>query len=276
MEYAKYFAKEMRISQSYNEGNHLPHFEGIDKDYPIDETYGDSSRNGYFKAPCTMKLVRKYGPAVGNKSVTNNIWLTSVSKVQMPSGIDYLTAFVGHISKNDMDNLKIGQIFKQGENVCREYKDQNATGAHSHVSLGKGFLKGTGWKLNNKGVWVLTTTGGTIKPEAALYVDTSKTKIINSQNLKFQTLNGSLQSQNFLGEKGYLGLGDNNEFVGKIAQFMRNNFPSYTSKAALGNYFGPNLQKAIKEFQRRTGLEADGNVGPITLKTLKTYGFKEV
>ena len=30
----------------------------------------------------------------------------------------------------------------------------------------------------------------------------------------------------------------------------------------------------LKEFQKRTGLEADGNVGPITLKKLKEYGFK--
>ena len=47
----------------------------------------------------------------------------------------------------------------------------------------------------------------------------------------------------------------------------------YTPAAALGNYFGPNLLKAVKEFQRRTGLETDGNVGPLTLAKMQQYGF---
>ena len=66
----------------------------------------------------------------------------------------------------------------------------------------------------------------------------------------------------------------NSPVIGRIAAFMYKTFPSYTKKAALGNYFGPNLTKAVKEFQRRTGLEADGNVGPITMAKLKSYGFK--
>ena len=67
---------------------------------------------------------------------------------------------------------------------------------------------------------------------------------------------------------------NNDPVVGRIAAFLRKNYPSYTPAAALGNYFGPNLTKAVKEFQRRTGLEQDGNVGPITMAKLKSYGFK--
>lgn len=63
-------------------------------------------------------------------------------------------------------------------------------------------------------------------------------------------------------------------YIGQVARFLFDNYPDYTPKAALGNYFGPNLTKAVKEFQRRTGLEADGNVGPITMAKLKSYGFK--
>ena len=55
---------------------------------------------------------------------------------------------------------------------------------------------------------------------------------------------------------------------------MRKTFPSYSDKKALGNLFGPYLEAAVKEFQRRTGLEADGNIGPLTLKMLEKYGFK--
>ena len=54
----------------------------------------------------------------------------------------------------------------------------------------------------------------------------------------------------------------------------RMNFPAYTNKKALGNYFGNYLYKSVKEFQRRTGLENDGNIGPLTLAKLEQYGFK--
>ena len=82
-------------------------------------------------------------------------------------------------------------------------------------------------------------------------------------------------TKNFFPSKGYFSFGDNHENVGKIASFMYKNFPAYTNKKALGNYYGQYIQASIKEFQKRTKLEADGCVGPITLKELKKYGFKE-
>ena len=78
----------------------------------------------------------------------------------------------------------------------------------------------------------------------------------------------------FFPAKGYWGYGDYDARVGKIASFMYKTFPAYTKKAALGNWYGPNLKKAITEFQRRTGLETDGNCGPLTLAKLRQYGFK--
>ena len=78
----------------------------------------------------------------------------------------------------------------------------------------------------------------------------------------------------FLPARGYFKRGDNNANVGKIASFMRKTFPSYAKKAALGNLYGPNLIASIKEFQRRTGLVADGCTGPKTLAKLVEYGFR--
>lgn len=78
----------------------------------------------------------------------------------------------------------------------------------------------------------------------------------------------------FFPPKGYFGPGDTSANIGKIASFMRRMFPAYTSSKALGNYYGPYITASIKEFQRRTGLEADGCVGPLTLAKLKQYGFK--
>lgn len=79
----------------------------------------------------------------------------------------------------------------------------------------------------------------------------------------------------FFPAKGYFSLGDTHPNVGKIADFMYRVFPAYTNKKALGNYYGKYIQASIKEFQRRTGLVADGSVGQITLAKLKQYGFKE-
>lgn len=82
------------------------------------------------------------------------------------------------------------------------------------------------------------------------------------------------QTNSFLPARGYFKRGDNNANVGKIASFMRKTFPSYTSTKALGNLYGPNLIASIKEFQRRTGLVADGCTGPKTLNMLVKYGFR--
>lgn len=81
-------------------------------------------------------------------------------------------------------------------------------------------------------------------------------------------------SSSFFPKKGYFSFGDTHANIGKIASFMYKTFPAYTRKEALGNYYGKNIQASIKEFQRRTGLEPDGNIGPLTLKMLVKYGFK--
>ena len=71
--------------------------------------------------------------------------------------------------------------------------------------------------------------------------------------------------------KGYI---TNSPVIGSIAKFMRATFPAYTSSKALGNYWGQYIESSIKQFQRRTGLESDGRVGPLTQAKLKQYGWK--
>ena len=78
----------------------------------------------------------------------------------------------------------------------------------------------------------------------------------------------------FLHKRGYFKYLDYHKNIGKIAEFMYKQFPAYTKKSALGNLFGTNLRKAVTEFQKRTGLETDGNIGPLTLKELEKHGFK--
>lgn len=78
----------------------------------------------------------------------------------------------------------------------------------------------------------------------------------------------------FLPAKGYWAFGDTDERVGFLADFMYATFPKYTSRKALGNYYGKYIKAAITEFQKRTGLYPDGCVGKITYAKLKEYGFK--
>lgn len=82
------------------------------------------------------------------------------------------------------------------------------------------------------------------------------------------------REESFFPKKGYFSLGDLHKNVAKIANFMYKTFPYYTKKSALGSFYGPNIKASIKQFQKRTGLTADGCVGPKTLKKLEEYGFK--
>ena len=69
--------------------------------------------------------------------------------------------------------------------------------------------------------------------------------------------------------------GDKAPQFGSMANFMLKVFPKYTPKGAKGDYFGPNLRKAIIQFQRNTRIEADGCVGTITYGKLKEFGFRD-
>lgn len=83
------------------------------------------------------------------------------------------------------------------------------------------------------------------------------------------------KSESFLPARGYFKKGDVSANVGKVAAFMRKNFPAYTDEKALGNTYGDYLIAAIKEFQKRTRLKVDGYLGEKTLKKLEEYGFKK-
>lgn len=84
----------------------------------------------------------------------------------------------------------------------------------------------------------------------------------------------------FLPAKGFWAPGDNDPRIGKLASFMRANFPRYTPAKALGNYYGPYLTTSIKVFQQRAKSDGrynsviDGKTGPLTYAALKSYGFK--
>lgn len=180
-----YPLKNMRITQHYNgKNNHYKHSLGSPKDYPID----DGERNtgsSIFYAPCEIKVVRIYG--VGSSGV-NTLWLTSTKKVETACGtIDYVTIMVEHCTDSSLRKLKVGQVFKAKQPICEEGSDQ-ASGNHFHISVGKGQISGNGWVKNNKGAYVLTTTGGSWYPQSAFFIDDTFTKIVDSDGISFKNV----------------------------------------------------------------------------------------
>ena len=150
-----------------------------------------------------------------------------------------------------LDSIKVksGQSVNKSTIIGYTGRTGKATGIHLHLGLKK--LSG----------------GGFIDPESWFK---------NSYKAATSTVKTpEKESNGFFPPRGYFKKGDVSDNVGKIAAFMYNTFPSYTSKKALGNTYGDNLIAAVKEFQKRTGLTADGYFGEKTLKKLESFGFKK-
>lgn len=81
-------------------------------------------------------------------------------------------------------------------------------------------------------------------------------------------------------ERGYFKKGDSGTSILLISSFLALNFLGYDIKTGakvedmLGDYFGNNLEKWVKEFQKENDLQIDGCIGKITYNKLKEYGFK--
>ena len=69
-----------------------------------------------------------------------------------------------------------------------------------------------------------------------------------------------------------LNRGDAGARVRLLQQGLRAVFPLYAGRLAVDGSFGPKTEAAVKEFQRRAGLKADGRVGPDTTRKLRRYG----
>lgn len=263
----------IRITQNYNgKTSHYNHSNGTPKDYPIDMAGADGGQSCIF-APTDMEVTAIKG--VGN-NVTNTIWLVSTNKVKTPTFIDKVFMTITHWNDNcKTSKYKVGDIIKKGEIIGWEGTD-GATANHLHVVFGRGYSNS--WTQNNKGSWVIV--GETKKPEEVCYIydkfsatdDTCDIEFEHTDNDIFEEV--SENNQSFFDENGWFGFGDNHENIGKIAEFMYKTFPAYTNKKALGCYYGKYIMASIKEFQKRTGLLQDGNVGAMTLSKLKEYGFK--
>lgn len=145
----------------------------------------------------------------------------------------------------DSVKVKAGQNVSKGTLIGYTGMSGKATGVHLHLSI------------------VNLANGQYLDPEKYNYTEAP----VETNN-------------SFFPAKGYFGYGDKHPNIAKIAEFMYKTFPAYTSKNALGDYYGPHIKASIKEFQRRCKLEGlydddlDGNFGKKTLKCAEHFGFK--
>ena len=96
----------------------------------------------WFKAPFTGTIKRIY-------TYSNTVWLESNEKVLYADGtIDYMTIMTCH--DNDVSNLYVGKVIKQGETYYQPGTKGKVTGSHIHLGVGKGKFTGNGW---HKGEW---------------------------------------------------------------------------------------------------------------------------
>lgn len=183
----------------------------------------------------------------------------------------------GHTS----DGYKRGQTPKLGAVMCwRKGQAGNSADGAGHVAVVEKINSDgsvTYSNSNYSGTRFYTNTlkapyrlGSAYAFQGFIYLPVSYDK--TKDTVKKEPVKTSTKS--FLPSRGYFKKGDVSPNVGKIASFMRKNFPAYTDKKALGNTYGPYLIAAVTEFQKRTGLVDDGKFGPLTLKELKKYGFE--
>lgn len=62
--------------------------------------------------------------------------------------------------------------------------------------------------------------------------------------------------------------------VKAVQSGLKKHFPAYAGRLVVDGDYGPATEAAVREFQRRSGIAADGVVGPATWRALGKYGIK--
>ena len=192
-EYLTYPMKVLRITQSYRgTTSHKPHWYNRNtksvlaglKDYPTDNGGKDSGKDPVY-ATVDLIVYRVWG--VGTKGV-NTIFVETANKVKLANGkTDYACFFLTHPNDADLRKYKKGSKIKKGSIICYEGAD-GATANHVHMSVGLGKFTGNGWAANINGKYVITCTGGPLKPEEAFFVDPAFTKTVETASIIFKNL----------------------------------------------------------------------------------------
>ena len=180
--YMIYPMKNMRITCNYQCGSHKNHNTNVldnNIDYPIDDAGIDTGKDPIY-CPCDeMKITAIRG--IGDSNTTNTIWLVSTTPVIAPTFNDYAFMTLTHSNDEDINNLKVGDIFKRGDIICHEGTDGYSTGNHIHITCGRGYSNN--WTVNSNHSLVIE--GDCLKPEDVFFLDKNFTKVLDTGNINW-------------------------------------------------------------------------------------------
>ena len=257
MKYFTFGMQTMRMTQSYNQGNHLPHWKGSNnyQDYPIDVAGEDGGRSPYY-ATVDMQVTAIRGHEQG---YTDTIWLVATENCITPIG-DNVRPFImlTHWNTDDpyIAKLKKDQIIKAGEIICLEGTDGQATGNHLHLVCGDA---NKGWAndliKNSNGKWV--SNGWCYRPEQIMFINSNFTNVVSTQDLKFDVR--IIKNDYSKGESG--------EDIQKIDDFLANEVK--------GNYYGDYTEACVSVYKKKKGISnTDGSfIDDETLNKMKEDGL---
>lgn len=167
MEKAMYPSKIMRITQKDHEGTHAAC-------WAVDEACENGNISSLF-APFTGKIKKIYAKDA------NEVWLESINPVLYADGTkDYMTIMFCH--DNDVSDLYVGKIIKQGAIFYQEGTRGNATGNHCHFECGRGRFTDSGWHKDSAGYWSINNGK---KVTECLFIDDTY-KILNTKGYVFK------------------------------------------------------------------------------------------
>lgn len=190
MEKILYPSPYMRITQGFKEGTHRSCF-------ALDDAGSDGGID-FLVAPFTGVIKKIY------TADANEVWLESNEKVLFANGIvDYATIMLCH--DNDVSNLYVGQIIRQGERFYEEGTKGYATGNHVHFEIAKGKFEGTGWHEDEAGYWSINNG---INPTDAFMINDTHI-IMNNYGYTFKHVNDVKEPQPEKEQVKYLNLNSN-------------------------------------------------------------------
>lgn len=220
MEKAMYPIKTIRITQRDHQGTHADCF-------ATDEAGLDGGISSLF-APFTGVIKKIY------TKDANEVWLESIEPVLFADGTkDYMTIMFCH--DNDVSDLWVGKIIKQGEVFYQEGTKGYATGNHCHFECAKGKFTGTGWHKDNAGYWSINN--GKLVTDC-LFVD-------DSYNI-IQTLGLNFKNVKEVEPKRYGSPVERNEYVNQIKINAENVRARKTPNGDILGYVNPGIYNSLE------------------------------
>jgi len=200
------------------------------------------------------------------------------SKSQLRKG-DVLLSTRGHVEIVVDDNGRLISANKDERGGITGAKDGDQTGVEVYEKPFFSYSKGWTDILRYPSAPAPTTSNKTIEQLVAETLagkhgnGDARKKSLGANYAAVQAEINRRSNKSAPAPTASLSKGSKGSRVGTLQRGLNKVFPAY-SKLVVDNDFGPATEKVVREFQRRSGLVADGVVGPLTLAALAKHGIR--